>query len=381
MRFLVILTLIVLGIAYGAYRLFSKNPLEPSTKNPALVAASDPPRSGLGSPPASPASASAVPYGQQGKKVAQVEASASYRFEYRDVPVPEWFAGWTGAGVSAVADPLTRVVSCWGTAPGVAAMKNALETLDQVQNSCALYAWCVYVDESQTKGWDLVAAIREVAGEGFGALTAPGAVTLSLSSDHIAAVLAVVCDGATVEVLQRPYLRLTHGKTAVVEAISEIPLPSSTVSNGVAQSSIEYRKVGLQLSVVPRFLPNEKVMLEVEQTNGIVGPYVNVSGAQVPQVDTQRVSTSVELAVGDAAVLGGVRTSRVRHARGIFRDKQEISNGFMYVIVSTSSEVPKAVLPGEPGLRDPFCGYGDRMVLPPLDGKTPFDLPALLPPP
>lgn len=379
MRILVILTLIVGGIAFAAFKLLGNNPVDQSQEVAKIKAVGS---GGFGPPVPSPKSGGdPESFGQQGKKPVLVESSANYRFENRDVPPPEWFAAWNAAGVSAVADPLTRVVSCWGLRDGVEAMRAALVSLDLLQGSCALYSWCVYVDESQQKGWDLVAAIREVASEGFGVIAAPGGLTFSLSNERLSAVLAVVCDGATVEVVQRPYLRLTHGQPAIVEAISEIPLPSSTVSNGVAQSSIVYRKVGLQMTVKPRFLPDERVVLDVEQTNGIVGPYVDVAGSKVPQVDTQRVATAVELAIGDAAVLGGVRTSRVRHSRGLFRDKEEISSGYMYVIVSTSSEVPRAVRPGEPVQRDPFHGMLDGVILPPLEGVAPFDSPGVLPPP
>lgn len=310
-----------------------------------------------------------------------VEASGSYRFEWRAVPSSDWFSQWAQCGASVVVDPLTGVVSVFGAAGAVKALLAALREVDLVQGSCAVYAWCVYVDESQVKGWDLVAAIREASGDGLRAVVGRGGVTLDVTAGDLGVILAVIADGSSVEVLQRPFLRLTHNIPAIVETISEIPLPASTVSNGVAQSSVQYRKVGLQLNILPRFMPGERVVLGVEQSNGLVGPSVDVNGSSVPQIDSQRVATSVELVIGQAAVLGGVRTERARKARGLLRDKTEISRGYMFVVIATASEVPVATRWDAPEVSDPFCGVLDGAVLPMRDEELPIDLPAILPPP
>lgn len=368
MRILLILTVVILVLAAGASRMCSgsllPSPTVPATKattGPSAAPAAVTPSTGNSGPRAQ------RPSGSEAAVTVPVEASGSYRFEYRDVPSVEWFGSWSSAGVFAVNDPLTRTVTFWGNALGVPAMADALRTLDQVQGSCALFAWCVYVDETQEKGWDLVAAIRDIAGSNLRAVAGAGGVTLTVNAGDLGAILSVIADGSTVEVLQRPYMRLTHDKPAIVEAISEIPLPETTLSNGLSQTSIKYRKVGLQMTVTPRFLPGERVTLNVEQNNGIVGPYVEIAGSSVPQIDSQRVSTTVELAIGDAAVLGGVRTARVRRARGIMRDKLEVSNGYMYVVVSTLSEIPRAESPDAPWAGSPNPAFLDGMVLPPLD--------------
>jgi hypothetical protein len=302
-------------------------------------------------------------------------SSVTVRLRNRELPDQQWLTSWATMGVTLVPDPVARAVTVAGPLDRVEMVSKALRDLDDVQGSCALQAWCVYVDSSIEKGWDLVAAIGAVTGGGFRAVVSPGSVTLDLGNDSIAAALAMIADGVSVEVVQNPYVRLTHLKPAIIEAISEFPVPQTTVSNGLAQTSIEFRKVGLQFSVSPRFLGGNRVALDVTQKNGVVGNPVEIGGNEIPVVDTQTVSSTVELDIGQGIVLGGVKTSRLRHSKGLLRDKVEASNGVFYVVLSTTSEIPKARPVGSAPVLDPTHGLGASMVLPLRAEPVPWDSP------
>jgi hypothetical protein len=379
------LFLILLAVGGFLYWSFSKtadavaddsNPLKKlvSSKDSVKVdPPADAPRVAVVQPSPTPSTASTLP---SAVPAPPVRESRTVQLLNRDLPDASWFAGWRSSSLAMVPDPVTRSVSLYGDSSEVEAVAKALRDLDHFQGSCALQAWCVYVDSNVQKGWDLLAAISSAVPDGFTATAGPGAVTLDLSNDRISAAMQLIADGESVEVIQNPYVRLTHLKPAVIEAISEIPVPQTTVSNGVAQTSIDFRKVGLQFTVAPRFLGRDRVALDVVQKNGVVGTPVKIGGNEIPVVDTQSVSSTVELNVGQGIVLGGVQTSRTRHAKGLLRDRVEVSRGVLYVVLSTSSEVPRALPVGlNVPAPEPLGGFGNGMVLPLRRDAAPWDSP------
>lgn len=272
---------------------------------------------------------------------------------YRAVPSPEYLQRWASLGVEAIADPVSRLVAMRGDEQGVSALRGALEALDLVPGSCCVQAWTVYVDRNAEKGFDLVAALGAVTGGNTVLELAPGGLTLDVSVDRVAAALRVIADGGVVEVVQNPYVRLVDGQAAKVESIQEVPVPQIVVSQGVSQQSIDFRKVGLQLDVMPAFFAQDRLRLTVVQTNGVVGSKVKVGDAEVPIIQSQTVSSVAEMQVGQTLVLGGVRTVRKTTERGLFGKKDQQSEGALYVVISTYTDEPKAVPVDRPSLEAP----------------------------
>jgi len=277
-----------------------------------------------------------------------------YRFTDRAVPDLQSLAG---LGVAVMSDPSTRTVTVKGKQADVDAAYSALTALDLSSNSANVRTWAVYVDRSQSRGWDLTAAIQAIASADVGFEIGAGRASLNLNGDEISAALDVIADGSAVDVIQRPHLTLLDGQVAEVETTSEVPLPTISVSgNGVSQSGITFRKVGLRLTVRPQFLGRGRVRLVVEQENGLIGATVDLGqGLRAPVIETQRVASSVEIAIGQAVVLGGVSSDRLTARKGFLRDTTERQSGFLYVILSTSEDAPRAYSPGNP-LASPFPG-------------------------
>lgn len=268
---------------------------------------------------------------------------ASYAMKFRAAPSAEYFTQWSALGVEVVLEPVSRLISFRGPAGSVAAFQTALESIDTVPGSCCVQAWSVFVDKSAEKGFDLVAALGAVTGGETVVGLGPSGLTLNVSVDRVSAALDVIANGSTVEVLQAPYVRLLDGQPAKVESIEEIPTPETVVANGVAQTTVRFRKVGLVLDVTPAFFSSERLRLTVLQSNGVVGAPVRIGGNEVPTVQTQSVTASAEMTVGQTLVLGGVRTVRNITSKGLFRDVEQTSEGTLYVILSTYNDEPRAV--------------------------------------
>jgi general secretion pathway protein D len=134
-------------------------------------------------------------------------------------------------------------------------------------------------------------------------------------------------------VLSRPTVFTSNNKKAIIASGQEVPVPVSTLSNvnqgaivnnvASVSSSIEYKKVVLQLEVVPLINSEKEVSLDIlQKIDSIVpGGSVNISGNQVPTIDTRYIRTNVAAANGSTIVLGGL----------IEDQKQKSYEGFPYL--------------------------------------------------
>jgi general secretion pathway protein D len=118
-------------------------------------------------------------------------------------------------------------------------------------------------------------------------------------------------------VISRPMVFTSNNKKAIIANGQEIPVPVSTLSNAVTttsvaavQSSIEFKKVALQLEVVPLINSEKEVSLDILQKIDSVVPNsnVNIGGNSVPTIATRYIRTNVSAPNCSTIVLGGLIT-------------------------------------------------------------------------
>jgi type II secretory pathway component GspD/PulD (secretin) len=134
-------------------------------------------------------------------------------------------------------------------------------------------------------------------------------------------------------VISRPTVFTSNNKKAIIASGQEVPVPVSTLTNSnvggivnntaAVSASIEYKKVVLQLEVVPLINSEKEVSLDIlQKIDSIVpGGNVNISGNSVPTIDTRYIRTNVAAANGSTIVLGGL----------IEDQKQKNYQGFPYL--------------------------------------------------
>jgi general secretion pathway protein D len=134
-------------------------------------------------------------------------------------------------------------------------------------------------------------------------------------------------------VLSRPTVFTSNNKKAIIASGQEVPVPVSTLSNvnqgaivnnvASVSSSIEYKKVVLQLEVVPLINSEKEVSLDILQKIDSIVPNgnVDISGNSVPTIATRYIRTNVSAANGSTIVLGGL----------IEDQKQKNYQGFPYL--------------------------------------------------
>jgi general secretion pathway protein D len=118
------------------------------------------------------------------------------------------------------------------------------------------------------------------------------------------------------KILARPAVYTANNKRAVISSGQRVPVPQSTLSNlttGINNSSstavaatIGYEDVELRLEVIPLINSTNEVTLKIAQINDTLGSNVDISGNQVPIVNSQRLTTTVTIPSGATVVLGGL---------------------------------------------------------------------------
>ena len=118
----------------------------------------------------------------------------------------------------------------------------------------------------------------------------------------------------------------TNNKKAIIASGTEIPVPVSTLSslqptttgtpgivnNFGTQSSIQFKKVALQLEVVPLINSEKEVTLDILQKLDSVADSTNIDGNLIPNIATRYIKTTVSAANGSTIVLGGLITDNKR---------------------------------------------------------------------
>jgi type II secretory pathway component GspD/PulD (secretin) len=287
------------------------------------------------------------------KKPDVPRVSRSVKFQFRDFPPSEFFASLSAFDVAAIPDPFTRSVMLRGESAAVDQVADLLMESDQLTQTCSARAWVLWLSESDAKAFDLVATLGMLTPGKLTASIDGAGLILSAPVGDVAAALDIIRNNAAVHLLQEPHLRLVHGSTATIESVEQVPVRQTTVSNGTATESIDYKRAGLEMSITPQFLARDMVRLDVVQVGGLVGRFVEIAGAQVPVLQTQKVATSCQLTIGQSVVLGGVRLTRTRKESGFLKSTTQLETGVLYVVLSIYDETPQARPVTVPGWIEP----------------------------
>src|SRR6266536_678586 len=148
------------------------------------------------------------------------------------------------------------------------------------------------------------------------------------AGDAFAAIVHVLETTGRFKIISRPTVFTSNNKKAIIASGTEVPVPVSTLSNATTvnniasvQSSIEYKKVALQLEVVPLINSEKEVSLDILQKIDALGNNRLISGNLVPEVNTRYIRTNVSAPNKATIVLGGL----------IEDNKQKNSNGIPYL--------------------------------------------------
>jgi general secretion pathway protein D len=144
------------------------------------------------------------------------------------------------------------------------------------------------------------------------------------AGNYFAAIVHAMESTGRFRVISRPMVFTSNNKKAIIANGQEIPVPVNTLSNAqfnntaAVQSTIEFKKVALQLEVVPLINSEKEVSLDILQKIDSVVPNsnVNIGGNSVPTIATRYIRTNVSAPNCSTIVLGG-----------LIQDNKNISKG------------------------------------------------------
>lgn len=158
-------------------------------------------------------------------------------------------------------------------------------------------------------------------------LTAAGSATNVYvnAGDVLTSVVHMLDATGRFKVINRPVVFTSNNKKAIIASGQEIPVPVSTLTNATTinsvaavQSSIQYKKVALQLEVVPLINSEKEVSLDILQKLDSLAGSTNVSGNTIPNIATRYIRTNVTAPNCSTIILGGLITDNTqRNTSGI----------------------------------------------------------------
>ena len=170
------------------------------------------------------------------------------------------------------------------------------------------------------------------------------------AGNYLAAIVHALNSTGNFRVVSRPMVFTSNNKKAIIASGTEIPVPVSTLSSVVGttgtatgtsvgqQSNIEFKKVALQLEVVPLINSESEVSLDIlQKIDSLAGSQI-IDGNSIPTIATRYIRTNVSAGNGSTILLGGLITdSKTKNKTGIpilssipyigalFRDTSNIS--------------------------------------------------------
>jgi type II secretory pathway component GspD/PulD (secretin) len=141
-----------------------------------------------------------------------------------------------------------------------------------------------------------------------------GGTNIYVAAGHyLATIVHLLESTGNFKVISRPTVFTSNNKKAIIASGQEIPVPVNTLTNATTvnnvaavASNIQFKKVALQLEVVPLINSEKEVSLDILQKIDSLGTPTVIDGNSIPTINTRYIRTNVAAANGSTIVLGGL---------------------------------------------------------------------------
>jgi pilus assembly protein CpaC len=197
---------------------------------------------------------------------------------------------------------------------------------------------------------------------------------------NVGATLESLESKGIVQVLAQPNVLAANGKQASFLAGGEFPYPvvQGSASGAAGAVTIEFKEFGVRLNFIPTITPRGSIRLQVapEVSSLDFSNAIEVSGFNVPAINTRKVKTEVELSDGQSFAIGGLLDNRdtetyekipflgdIPILGKLFQSMQKTRNNTELIVIVT----PEVVAPIQAGTALPELKYPTKF-LPPNTG-------------
>ncbi len=115
------------------------------------------------------------------------------------------------------------------------------------------------------------------------------------------------------KILSSPNLAVSLGSTGSIVTGEDLPIPSTSFSNGATNTSISYKRTGITLKVTPVRINDDIVRLEVSPEVSTVTRTEKIAQndqtTDIPVVSVRNVKTELNVKNGEIIMLGGLYSS------------------------------------------------------------------------
>ena len=138
------------------------------------------------------------------------------------------------------------------------------------------------------------------------------------TADQLRALITTLAEISEVNILSNPLVLVTDNTEASIKIGEDYPVPKATTQVGVTEISVEYREIGILLTVKPHISSTGLVKMEIAQEISEVGQKLAFAGTDVYSFKKRRAESSLVVENGQTVILGGFfKTRKERTTAGI----------------------------------------------------------------
>ena len=146
---------------------------------------------------------------------------------------------------------------------------------------------------------------NQVGGPGLSFFTRPTADVMGL--------ITALAQESKLDVQASPILMTSNNKTASIDITDEVPIPVTTFTDtGITRESIQYRSVGIRLSVTPKINDDRYVTLDIDQEISQINSSIASPVDNAVPLFRRQAKTTVVVKDKQTLVIGGM----IRESKG-----------------------------------------------------------------
>ncbi len=229
--------------------------------------------------------------------------------------------------ITIVADERSNAIIVYGTKTDIKQVSALIDKIDVVlaQVMIEVVIAEVTLEEDEVSGLNALGIKRE--GSGIGGISfntqTPSigddpafSINTTLDLKEFTVAFGPAVSKGKVRILQAPVIATTHNQEATINVSQSQPFitgsATSTINTDSVTNTVQYRDVGIQLTVKPLIGSNGIVQMEIEQiVENTTGSNVEVNGTEQPIIAKREATSFVSVSDQEIIVLAGLQESKV----------------------------------------------------------------------
>ena len=222
------------------------------------------------------------------------------------------------------ADERTNSIVAYGTHQDLKTLKELIEKIDIPLPQVLIEAIITQVtlNEKQTSGLNSFSFLYNGASKTFDSIATGTASGITFSGGKIsldnpddfqlATDITPTNTDSDTRVLSAPRIVVSHNEEGIINVSRSQPIITGSTTSGVSstlnsRSSIEYRDIGIKLSVTPLIGADGTVQMVIEQTIENVIENIKIDNNDQPIIGVREATSTISVKDGEIIVLGGLQ--------------------------------------------------------------------------